>query len=136
MVAMVLTQQYFSLSGTDLKSYVKKAELTTDVEEQDVTTMASLGWKEVIGGLKSGSVALEFIQSFTAAELDAILWPLFGTVVAFETRPTQSAVGAGNPKYTGNLLVKSHNPITGGVGDTATMSVTFPTSGAVTRATS
>ncbi len=136
MAFMVLTSEYIALSGTDLSAYCNKAELSVEVEEKDVTTYASAGWKEMIGGLKSGELGLEFKQDFAATKLDSILWPLFGTVVTFEVRPTSSAVGTSNPKWTGNVLVKELKPISGGVGDEASMSVSFPTTGAVTRATS
>jgi hypothetical protein len=135
MPTMVLTAQYLSIGGTDLSAYTKKAELAVEVEEKDVTTYSSLGWKVSIGGLKSGTLAVEFLNDFSAAALDSIMWPLFGTVAAFETRPTQSVVGTSNPKYTGSALIKEWAPITGSVGDEASVSVSFPTSGAVTRAT-
>ncbi|MEU9654843.1 hypothetical protein [Streptomyces chartreusis] len=135
MAFMVLTTQFISLNGTDLSAYCNKAELTVEVDEKDVTTYGSAGWKQVIGGLKSGGLALEFKQDFAAAALDSILWPLFGTVVAFATRPTSAAVGTGNPSYSGNVLIKELKPISGGVGDEASQSVSFPTSGAVARAT-
>lgn len=135
MALMVLTTQYLSISGTDWSSRISKAELTVDVDEKDVTTMASAGWKEVIGGLKSGQLSVEFKQDFAASNLDATVWPLLGTVVTFATRPTSSAVSTSNPSYSGSVLIKSWNPISGGVGDDATVSVTWPTSGAVTRAT-
>lgn len=136
MPKMVLTSEYLSISGTDLSNYTSKAEVAVEVEEKDVTTYGSAGWKEVIGGLKSGTIAIEFKQDFAAAALDAIMWPLFGTVVPFEVRPTSAAAGTSNPKWTGSLLVKAWNPITGSVGDEASVSVSYPTSGAVVRATS
>ncbi|MFF3346077.1 hypothetical protein [Streptomyces sp. NPDC002779] len=135
MPKMVLLAEYLSINGTVLNSYTKKAEVAVEVEDKDVTNYASLGWKEVIGGLKSGELGVEFLQDFAAAQLDAIMWPLLGTVVAFEVRADQAAVSASNPKYTGNVLIKGWSPITGAVGDEATVSQTFPTSGAVTRAT-
>ncbi|MFD4551416.1 hypothetical protein [Streptomyces sp. NPDC058466] len=131
---MVLTAEYIALASNDLKAYCNKAELSVEVEEKDVTTYASAGWKEMIGGLKSGELGLEFKTDFAASALDSILWPLFGTVVTFEVRPTQAAAGASNPKWTGSVLVKELKPISGGVGDEATQSVSFPTTGAVTRA--
>ncbi|OSZ58667.1 hypothetical protein OQI_20385 [Streptomyces pharetrae CZA14] len=133
MPKMVLLAQYVSIGGNVLNTYTKKAELSVEVEEKDVTNYASLGWKEVIGGLKSGELACEFLQSFAATELDSILWPLLGTVVPFEVRADQGAVSASNPKWTGNVLIKGWAPLTGSVGDEATVSQTFPTSGAVTR---
>jgi hypothetical protein len=134
MPTMVLLAAYVSLNGTDLSTYNNKAELTTEVEEKDVTTYGSLGWKVVLGGLKSGTLGLEFKQDFAAAKLDSIMWPLLGQVVPFEVRADQAAAGASNPKYTGNALVKAWNPLTGSVGDDASVSVSYPTSGAVTRA--
>lgn len=135
MAFMVLTTEYVALNATDLSDYAVKAELSVEVDEKDVTTYGSAGWKEVIGGLKSGTLAIEFKQDFAAAALDSILWPLFGTVTTFEVRPTSAAVGTSNPKWTGSVLVKELKPISGGVGDEASQSVSFPTSGTVTRAT-
>lgn len=135
MPKMVLLAEYVSIGGTDLSAYANKAELSAEVEEKDVTTYASLGWKEVLGGLKSGTLALEFKQDFAATKLDSVMWPLFGTVVPFEVRPDQAAVGTSNPKWTGSVLIKAWNPISGSVGDEASVSVSYPTSGAITRAT-
>ncbi|MFE2300841.1 hypothetical protein ACFXAW_21960 [Streptomyces sp. NPDC059445] len=135
MAKMVLLAQYLSINGNVLNSSTKKAELSVEVEDKDVTNYASLGWKEVLGGLKSGELAVEFFQDFAATQLDSLMWPLLGTVVAFEVRADQAAVGTSNPKYTGNILIKGWNPIEGSVGDEATSGLTFPTSGAVTRAT-
>lgn len=135
MPKMVLLAQYLSINANVLNEYTKKAEIAVEVEEKDVTTYASLGWKEVLGGLKSGELGCEFLQDFAATKLDAIMWPLLGTVVPFEVRADQAAVGTGNPKYTGSILINGWNPITGSVGDEATVSINFPTSGAVTRAT-
>jgi hypothetical protein len=135
MPKMVLLAQYLSINASVLNTYTKKAELTVEVEDKDVTTFASLGWKEVLGGLKSAELSCEFLQSFTAAELDAIMWPLLGTVVPFEVRADQAAVGTSNPKYSGSILINGWSPLTGSVGDEATVSQGFPTSGAVVRAT-
>jgi hypothetical protein len=135
MPKMVLLAEYVSIAGNDLSSYASKAELATEVEEKDITTYASLGWKELLGGLRSGTLGLEFKQDFAATKLNSIMWPLFGTVVAFEVRADQGVVGVNNPKWTGSILIKAWNPVTGSVGDNATVSVSYPTSGVVTRAT-
>jgi hypothetical protein len=135
MPKMVLLAQYLSINATVLHEFTKKAELTVEVEEKDVTNYASLGWKEVVGGLKSAELGCEFLQDFAATKLDSIMWPLLGTVVPFEVRADQAAVGTSNPKYTGSILINGWNPLTGSVGDEATVSLGFPTSGAVTRAT-
>ncbi|WP_030387070.1 hypothetical protein [Streptomyces sp. NRRL S-241] len=135
MPKMVLLSQYLSINGNDLSDYARKAEVTVEVEDKDVTTYGSLGWKVVLGGLKSGEVAAEFLQDVAATKIDSIMWPLLGTVVPFEVRADSGAVSTSNPKYTGNLLVKAWNPIEGSIGDEASVGVSYPTSGAVTRAT-
>jgi hypothetical protein len=132
---MVLTAEFLSINSNDLSEYTRKAELAVEVEEKDVTNYKSLGWKEVTGGLKSGELSCEFLQDYAATKLDAIMWPLLGTVVPFVVRADQAAAGTSNPSYSGNILINGWNPITGSVGDEATVSLGFPTSGAVTRAT-
>lgn len=134
MAKMVLLASFLSLNGGDRSANTNKVELQTEVDEQDMTTFASLGWKEVLGGLRSGSLGAEFKQDVAAAALDAVIWPLFGTVVPFEVRLDNAVVGASNPKYTGFVLIKSWTPISGSVGDGASVSVNWPTSGVVTRA--
>lgn len=136
MAKMVLTSTFLSLNGVDRSNNVRKAELVIEVEEKDVTTYGSLGWKEHLGGLKAGTLSIEFITDFAASALDSTMWALLGTVTTFAVRPTSSAVGAGNPSYSGSVLINAWNPIEGSVGDEATVSVSYPTSGVVTRAPS
>jgi len=134
MAKMVLLAAFVSVGGNDLSSYARKAEVTVEVEDKDVTTYASLGWKEVLGGLKSGELSLELLQDVAATKVDSIMWPLLGTVVPFVVRLDNSAKSANNPEWTGSVLINGWNPIEGGVGDEASVSVGYPTSGAVVRA--
>ncbi|MBN0043122.1 hypothetical protein JS756_03125 [Streptomyces actuosus] len=136
MPKMVLLAQYLNINSTDLSAFTKKAELTVEVEDKDVTNYASNGWKELLGGIKSAELACDFLQDFATSQLDATMWPLLGTVVTFEVRPDNAAASATNPSYTGSVLIKGWNPVQGSVGDEATVGVSFPTSGAVSRATS
>ncbi|MFI6862645.1 hypothetical protein ACIBKZ_22580 [Streptomyces sp. NPDC050421] len=134
MAKMVLLAAFVSIGGNDLSAYARKAELTVEVEDKEVTTYASLGWKEVLGGLKSGELSLEFLQDVAATKIDSIMWPLLGTVVPFVVRLDSAAAGASNPQWTGSVLINGWNPIEGSVGDEASVSVGYPTSGAVVRA--
>lgn len=132
----VLVAEKILINGNDLSSFCSKAEFTISAEIKDDTTYASAGWKEELAGLKQGKLALEFYNDFTVTTgLDFIMWPLLGTVVSFEVAGTQAARGVSNPSYIGSVLISDHNPITGKVGDVDSMSVTFQTSGAVTRVT-
>jgi len=131
----VLTQVFLSLGGTDVSAYCTKAEFKRATEDKETTTFGSLGAKEFIGGLKSGSLELEFLNDFATGLLDQIMDALVGTVVAFEIRPTQAVVGVSNPKRTGNVLIDSWDAISGSVGDVASVACSYPTTGVVTRAT-
>lgn len=134
MAKMVLLASFLSLNANDLSDRTSKIELSVEGEEKDVTTFASGGWKEMLGGLKSGTLTIGFKQDVAATELDSIMWPLLDTVVTFEVRLDNAPVGASNPKYTGSVLVNGWKPIAGSVGDTAEHDVSYRTSGAVVRA--
>src|SRR6185369_14952164 len=133
MAIMVLTAAYCSLGGSisTIHDHAPKIELTVQVEDKEVTTYASLGWKERLGGLKEGTLAISFFNDIASGNLDGLFWAQLGNVVTFEVRLTQSAVGVSNPKYTGSVLIKELKPIAGSVGDVTTQDVSFPTSGVV-----
>lgn len=137
MAKMVLLASFVSLAGNNLSDHASKIELAVDVEDKDVTTFASAGWKEVLGGLASGTLGITFKQDYAAANVDATLWPLFltRTPQAFEVRADNGIASTSNPKYTGSVLIKEWKPVMGSVGDLAEVDVSFPTSGAVTRLT-
>jgi hypothetical protein len=135
MPKMVLTAQYTEINAVDRSSWLNKTELAVEVEEKDVTVFTSLGWKENLGGIKSGNLALSFKNDVADNQLDETMWALFGTVTTFACRPSNAAVGTSNPSYGGNILVKSWTPISGSVGDVNEASHTYPTSGVVARTT-
>ena len=92
--------------------------------------------KQRIAGLKDWSVDVELNQDFAAASVDATLFPLVGAAAfAIEIRPDAGAVSATNPKFTGNALLESYPPISGSVGELATVSITLQGDGDLTRAT-
>lgn len=132
MAVYSLTSQVCTLNSVDYSDHLKSATLTVDAAQLDTTDFASAGWVEVIGGLKSGSLALEFMDDVADNDVDEELWALLGTVVAFTLKPVSGATSASNPEYQGSVLVTSHS-IGGAVGDLAGKSLSFPTSGAVVR---
>jgi hypothetical protein len=133
MAVFMVSSEYVAIAGVDQSANFKSATLAVDAAQLDTTDFASAGWTEVIGGLKSGTLTLSVQDDMADGAIDDDLWALLGTVVTFEIRPTSSAVGTSNPKYTGSVLVTSHS-IGGDVGSLAMKSLTWPTSGAITRA--
>jgi len=104
--------------------------------DEIVTTAMGDTFVSRTGGLKSGTLSIDFQQDFASSEVDATLFPLLGTTTAFVIKPTSGSVSATNPSYSGSVLVNQHIPVANAVGELATMSVSFPTSGTITRATS
>lgn len=129
-----LTSQVVTVNSVDYSDHLKSATLVVDAAQLDTTDFASAGWTEYIGGLKSGSLALVFNDDVADNDVDEELWALLGTVVAFTTKPTSASVSTSNPQYSGSVLITQHS-IGGAVGELAQKSLTFPTSGAVSRAT-
>jgi hypothetical protein len=136
MAKMVLLSSMLMVNSVDLSSYLNKCELAINVDEKDVTTFASSGWKEVLGGIKAGTISPTFQQDVAAGNLDSQMWALLGTVTTFEIRLTSAARSTSNPAYTGSFLLSKWNPISGSVGDDAQVSVAWPTTGVVLRQTS
>ena len=134
MAKFVATDYSVTVNGTDFSTSLASVELT--VESDDVETTAFGGeWRTRVGGLKQASLTLEFHQDFGAASVDATLYPLLNTIATVVVKPTSNSVSATNPTYTANCLVNQYQPFASSVGDLATLSVTWPVSGTVTRAT-
>jgi hypothetical protein len=123
------------LNGSDISANTARAELVINAAEVDTTDFGSGGFTEVIGGLKSGQVTLDFHNDFGSGGVSDLLKDLVGTIGTVTIDPTGAGAGATNPVYTAEVLISSFTPIAGAVGDLATFSVTFPTSGSVTFAT-
>lgn len=135
MAKFVLNDASVTINSVDLSDHISSVTLEISADEIVTTSMGST-FNERVGGLKDGSLSIEFQSDFAASEVDATLWPLFGTVTSFVVKPTSDAVSATNPSYSGNILINQHIPVGNAVGELATMSVAYPTSGTITRATS
>ncbi len=134
MAKFVATDYKVTINGTNLSTSLASVELPIEIDEQETTAFGS-EWRTRIAGLKSGSITLEFHQDFAAGALDSILWPLLGTNATVTVVPTSGTVNSSNPSYSGSFLVTQYTPYASTVGDLATVSLSWPLSGALTRAT-
>lgn len=135
MAVFAITTHQLTFNAVDLTDHVKSVTLSMEAAQLDSTAMGDT-WVEQTGGLKSGTLAITFNDDYAASSVDTTLWSAFntGTVVTFSTKPTSAATSATNPSYSGSVLPSQHS-IGGGVGELAAKTVSFPLSGAVTRAT-
>ena len=122
------------INGSNFSTSLNSVELTLSADDLETTAFGG-EWRTRIAGLKSGSITLNFMQDFGAASVDATLYPLFGSNATVVIKPTSATVSSTNPAYTAVALVTAYSPYSSSVGDIATLSVTWPTTGTVSRAT-
>jgi len=133
MARVVLTDAVVKIGSTDLSDHVASVEISIERDAIETTAFGQSG-RTRLGGLEDSSISLDFHQDFDPSEVDATIFPLVGTVAAFEILPKGTAVGTANPKFTGNVLVTEWG-FGGAIGELATKSVTWPVSGIVSRGT-
>ena len=134
MAKFVATDYNITINGTPFSTSLAAVTLDIVAEEQETTSFGST-FRTRIGGLKDATVSLDFHQDFAAASIDATLFPLVGTNATVVIKPTSGTVSATNPTYTFEALCTQYQPFASSVGDLATLSVSWPVSGPVTRAT-
>ena len=123
-----------TINGTSFSTALQSVELMVEAAELETTAFGGT-FRERIAGLKTGSITLNFYQDFAASQVDATLWPLLGSNATVVVKPTSSTASATNPAFTAVCLVTQYTPFSSSVGDIATVSVTWPTTGTVSRAT-
>jgi hypothetical protein len=74
------------------------------------------------------------MQDFASANVEATIYPLLGTATTIIVCPTSAVASASNPTYTFSAIVTEWTPLSGAIGELATASVTWPITGAITKA--
>lgn len=136
MARIVLTDASVTVNSVDLSTYIASVTLNSTREVVDTTGFSTSGARTRVAGLQDNSITLEFHQDFASGAVEATIYPLIGSTTTIVVKPTSSAVSATNPSYTCTALVSEWTPLSGTVGELATASVTWPVSGAITKATS
>lgn len=137
MPKFLATQFQVSLNGVNLTDSLHAVTLDVSSNEVDTTTFgtASTVYKTVVGGIVSGSVKMDFYQDYASGSVDATIFPLVNTIGTLVIKPAGTATSATNPAYSALCLINAYSPISGSIGDLSSFSVTWPTTGSVTRAT-
>lgn len=134
MAKFVATDYAITIGTANFSTSIAAVTLDISTDEQETTAFGDT-YRTRIAGLRDASLTIDFHQDFGAGAVDATLFPLLGSAVSFSIKPTSGTVTATNPSYSGTALVTQYQPFAGSVGDLATLSVTWPVSGAVTRGT-
>ena len=125
MPTLVFVDASVKVNTVDLSDHVKSVKVNYSADLLEATAMGMLS-KGRKGGLKDWSADIEFYQDYAAAKIDATLQPLVGVQTAFELIPVRgTGVSATNPRYSGNGIIDSYPPYTGGVGDMGMAPITM-----------
>jgi hypothetical protein len=134
MAKLVLTNANITFAGTDISTSVASVTISTSASEITTTSFGSTAVTRV-SGLIDNSVTFAIHNDYNA--IDGLFFPLVGsTAVTCIVKPNGTAVSSANPSYTFSVLVTEWTPVNGAVGELNTADVTFPISGAITKATS
>jgi len=133
MARIVLTDAKVTINSVNLSSFIASVSLSTTTDVIETTAFGSTAAKTRVAGLQDNSVTLEFHQDFATSSVEATIYPLLGSNTTIVVSPT-STVSATSPSYSFTALVSEWTPLNGGVGELATASVTWPVSGAITKA--
>jgi hypothetical protein len=139
MARLVLTDASVVINGVNLSEFVTSVGLSTSEDVVDTTGMAAGGARTRISGLADNSLTLEFNQDFAAlgpeVSINALGSSLVGTNTTVVIKPTSGAVSVTNPSYSFSAVCAEWMPLSGAVGELSTVSVTWPISGVITKAT-
>ena len=135
MARIVLTDAKVTINSVNLSDHIASVSLSTTNDVVETSAFSSTAAKTRVAGLQDNSVTLEFHQDYASSNVEATIYPLLGTTTTIVVSPT-STVSATSPSYSFTALVSEWTPLNGGVGELATASVTWPVSGAITKATS
>lgn len=126
MARLILKNCYVEINSVDMSDHCSSAEIDVSKDDIDITNFGGAG-REHAAGLQDNSFVLNLQQDFSAAEVDATLYPLWFNEVEFpvRVRPTAAGVGTDNPEYSGTCILLEYKPLSGDVGALSETSVSF-----------
>ena len=134
MPRLVLTNASVVLASTDISQYITSISLNSTYDIVETTAFGNTA-KTRVAGLADNSVTFEFNQDYATSAIEQTIYPLLGTAATVVVKPVAGTTTTINPQYTFSALISEWTPLNGSVGELATASVTWPISGAITKAT-
>jgi hypothetical protein len=135
MAKFVTNNAVVVIGGSTVTASCASATISLEADDIETTAFDNAGYRTRVGGLKSGTVDFEFHQDFAVGSIDSLFFPLLGGTTSVAIRPAGTGIGTASPEYQFSVMVQQYNPMDSAVGDLATVSLSFPITGPVTRAT-
>lgn len=124
------------IAGNDVSEWVSKLEDDDVIDEIEVTTYGDDGNKTYVGGLRGGTISLDFKNDYAPDSLDSIMSSLVSRdPISMSWKPFKTTISSANKLHSGKILLNSWQPISGNVGEQPTVSKTYSKSGAWTTTT-
>ena len=135
MAKVVLTNPRVTLDGVNLSDHITSLSINTNYDLVEVTQVGDTA-RKMVAGLADNSVTFDFQQDFDIAlngGVDAVIFPNLGLKIACTVRPKNAAISATNPEFQFDVIVSQWSPLSGGVGELATVQVQWPIFGEITK---
>lgn len=129
-----------TVNSVDLSTYVSSCTISQEFDQLEVTAMGDTGHK-YIAGLENSTISIDFNADFASSKVNQTIGGatagngLIGSTTTITIKPAAGATSAANPLYTATCLVTQW-PQVYNVGELATISVTWPVSGAIAKTVS
>ena len=135
-MAVFLNAASVKIGAIDITDHVTSATLTQSADELEITSLGDSS-RKYVAGLQTGTLDLEFLNDFAAANVCATLQSaIYTTVVAKLVPGPGTTISATNPLYTVSILINNLTPIAGAAGEMSSSSLSFTCNSTIVQTTS
>ena len=135
-MAVFLNAASVKINAIDITDHVTSATLTQSEDELEITSLSDSA-RKYVAGLQTGTLDLEFLNDFAAANVCATLQSAIYTTVTAKLVPGPgTTISATNPLYTVSILINNLTPIAGAAGEMSSSSLSFTCNSTIVQTTS
>ena len=134
-MAVFLNAASVKIGAVDITDHVTSATLTQSADELEITALGDSS-RKYVAGLQTGTLDLEFLNDFAAANVCATLQSAIYTTVTAKLVPGPgTTISATNPLYTVSILINNLTPIAGAAGEMSSSSLSFTCNSTIVQTT-
>jgi hypothetical protein len=134
-MAVFLNAASVKIGAVDITDHVTSATLTQSADELEITSLGDSA-RKYVAGLQTGTLDLEFLNDFAAANVCATLQSAIYTTVTAKLVPGPgTTISATNPLYTVSILINNLTPISGAAGEMSSSSLSFTCNSTIVQTT-
>ena len=135
-MAVFLNAASVKINAIDITDHVTSATLTQSADELEITSLGDSS-RKYVAGLQTGTLDLEFLNDFAAANVCATLQSAIYTTVTAKLVPGPgTTISATNPLYTVSILINNLTPISGAAGEMSSSTLSFTCNSTIVQTTS